>query len=134
MRAFWWKAVRVSIVAAILVVAAGCGSSQIRVGWAGTSVPGHIAYSYTTFTGTEEGTQSLSSGQTLVVSYEAQVEKGTLTIHVAGPDGEMVEEAVLEESGSGTLEVTAPEEGTYGIVVRGEDAGGSFDVTWTTSP
>jgi len=122
----WTKTAIVAVLLALLIASAACGLGETRIEWIGTSVPGRMEYSFRTFTGTEKASQILVTDQTLVVSYDATLEKGSITIRVAGPDKEVLEEVVLDASASGTLEVTTPGSGTYEIIVRGDDAGGSL--------
>jgi len=116
----------------VWLLPAGCGLTQVRVGFSGGSTPDGMAYRFETFSATESAEVSVDAGQRLTVSYDAVVDKGVLTVHVLGPDG-IVREAVLDESATGSLAMTAEESGVYTVTLRGEDAGGSIDVSWQVS-
>jgi hypothetical protein len=70
------------------------------------------------------------AGQEIDLTYDVEVEKGSLTLAVEGPDGQTVWEETYRESASDSLALTAPEEGHYTLVVTGDETGGSFDISW----
>ena len=72
-------------------------------------------------------------GQTITLDYDVTVKKGTLVLAIVGPDGESLWEEPLHENGSGTVTLTASEQGIYTIHIEGEDTSGSFDLSWNLS-
>jgi hypothetical protein len=109
---------------------AGC--DRVQIGWVETSLPGQFEASYGTFTGTERRRVRLQEGETLTLTYEATVEKGTLTFEIQDPGQETVWSLALEQEDAGTVNLTAEQSGTYRILVQGQDAGGSFELNWET--
>ncbi len=100
----------------------------------GSSDPGHIHYSYRNFAGLVREETALEQGQTLELTYEAEVTKGSLAMEVVSPAGAEVWRVNLpkgrQTDGSVSAEVAVPETGSYQVVVTGLDAGGSFDLSW----
>ena len=121
------------IVLAVLllaVVLAGCGSAQIRNDWAGTNVPGRMAFTYSSFTGTEAARVNIEDNQTLKVDFDVVVTQGSLTLRLVGAGREAVWVKEFESDEIGWFEISGVESGRYTIEVQGVEAGGSFEVTW----
>jgi len=108
----------------------GCGSSTVKVGWRGSSGPGHMGYHYTTFDGVERKKFRVEAGQTIPFDYDVTVEKGTLVLKVVTPDSENLWEETFREDAAGTVTLTAPQNGLYTIRIEGQSTGGSFDLAW----
>lgn len=126
---------KLRLIALILLLVAGallaaCEDSELRTGWSGSHTSGHMDYSYNTFSGDEVGRATLDEGEELTVEYDAEVDKGTLTIRVEDPDGDTLQAITLEEDDSDTWTITASQDGQHIVVVEGDDTGGSFDVEW----
>lgn len=109
---------------------AGCQADTVEIGMVETKLANDWRASYTTFTGTKTDRLQAEAGQTLRLGYDVEVSKGTLTIEVQNPDDGVVWDLSLAEGDSGAVEVPVEQEGTYTLVLRGDDAGGSFDLTW----
>jgi hypothetical protein len=119
------------VLIASFVILAGCARFEgVRVGWSGFSLPGHVSYSYSTFTGTLQDTFDVDEGQTINLDYEATVERGTLILLVEDPQGEPVWQVELTDDDSDSVEIMAPESGRYVARIEGQDTGGSFDLQW----
>jgi hypothetical protein len=103
----------------------GCGSSTVKVGWVGSSDPGHIGYRYTTFDGVERKAFRAEAGQTMTFDYDVTVEKGSLVLKVGDPDKVLWEETFREDAAD-TITLTAPQNGLYTIRIEG-----SFDLSWS---
>jgi hypothetical protein len=108
----------------------GCGSSTVKVGWVGSSDPGHIGYRYTTFDGVERKAFRAEAGQTMTFDYDVTVEKGSLVLKVGDPDKVLWEETFREDAAD-TITLTAPQNGLYTIRIEGQATGGSFDLSWS---
>ena len=109
---------------------AGCAADRVAVGMRETNLPGQWQATYTTFSGTKADTFPADAGQTLVLEYETEVDKGSLTLQVESPDDEVLWETALEEGGADTVRVALNQDGRYAIVLSGEDTGGSWDLEW----
>jgi len=130
---------------ALLLVSAltiGCGArSSLRIGWLESGGPRHKTARYRTFSGVERASFRVEEGQTVEIDYEINVEKGTLTLSVTDPDGEIVWEETFEEAvgdggepelsfrGEHALEPVA-QTGRYKLRIEGDRTGGSFDLSW----
>lgn len=112
---------------------AGCGNAQssIRIGWVRINLgEDRQAARYTTFTGRETVLVDVNSGQTLTLGYATEVGRGALSFEVLNPENEVIWEVSLEEGRSDTVGLVAEQNGTYKLVIEGQDTGGSFDVSW----
>ena len=109
---------------------AGCGSSNVQVGWVESRQPGTWRASYDTFDGIERTTFRAQEGQTISLDYGRTVEKGSLSLRLVAPDGESLWEKTYRQDGDESITLTAPQQGRYQLCVEGEGAGGSFDLSW----
>lgn len=66
----------------------------------------------------------------LILEYEAQVDKGDLTIAVSHEENEALWEVSLREDAKDTVELTLEQDGPYALTIEGDNAGGSFDLSW----
>lgn len=120
----------------LLVVArfffAGCTkSSTLKFGWQQTSTGNSTSASYRTFDGLEQTSFAAEESDGLKLTFEFEVEKGTLQFKLVSPGGDVLWESELyQESGSETVSVFAPESGFYQVQFIGESTGGSFDFDW----
>lgn len=82
------------------------------------------------FTGTETRTVTVQPGKTLYLEYDAEVDKGSLHLEVDDPYRKAIWcVALCEDCGeSKALSLNMP--GCYTISIRGEAAGGGFDLKW----
>lgn len=98
----------------------------------GSTHADHINYRYRSFSGLVRQETTVTEGQTLEVTYAADVTKGSLEMEVkdaAGTDLWRVNVPTQQRT-KGTGRVVAPHTGSYQVVVTGLDAGGSFDISW----
>lgn len=107
-----------------------CEADRVAIGMRETNLPGEWQATYTTFSGTEVDTFRADAGQTLVLQYETDVEKGSLTIQVENPDDEVLWDAAFDEGDADAVTVDLNQDGRYAIVLTGEDTGGSWDLEW----
>ena len=108
----------------------GCSQSQLYIGSQGYNMPGHISYQYHTFTGSETCRFEAESGQRLTLNYDIGIGKGSLMIEVENPIGNEIWEMLLNEDTKDTVELVLEEEGRYAIEIRGDNAGGYYDIRW----
>lgn len=125
----------VAIVAVVLVVmATGCSGTEttMRKGWAGKSVPGEMTYSFETFDGTESTLLTVDANASTDVEYQTDLSEGTLSIRIETLSGSVNRSILTNETGTteGRVSVTDLDPGRYKIVVEGDEASGSFSVTW----
>lgn len=101
----------------------------------GSSEPGHLAYSYDTFSGLARQKSVFSAGAQIALSYAADVTKGSLSIEVKDPAGNSVWRLNVaeREARQGSETLPAPTSGEYQFIVTGLDAGGRFDLSWQSS-
>jgi len=109
---------------------ASCSQSQIRVGWIGNAIGDQTTAKYTTFSGTQEKAERLESGETLNLSYDVEVNKGTLTLQIQDPNHEVIWENAFTEDSSDSVMLLAEKAGKYTILIQGKRTGGSFAVSW----
>ncbi len=120
-------------VATLLGLGVALRGSQVRVGWSGSHEPGRMAYSYQEFTGYESSYVPADAGQTIQITYQANVATGKLGIKVLNPKRDVIWLVQLVPSSSGvrdSVPVPAGMMGNYTIVVEGQGTAGAFDVAW----
>jgi hypothetical protein len=114
----------------ISILLIGCGSSNVRLGWSESKLPGCWHADYSTFEGVERTTFLAQQGQMVNLDYNVVVEKGSLTLKVVGPDGESLWEESFGEAADGAVTLRVSQKERYQVCVVGEDTGGSFDLSW----
>ncbi len=126
------------VLAAVGAVAWRAFSSEVSSGpnafvlASGSARADHIDYRYRSFSGLVRQETTITEGQTLEVTYAADVTKGSLEMEVkdaAGVDLWRVNVPKQQQT-QDTARVVAPRTGSYQVVVTGLDAGGSFDISW----
>jgi hypothetical protein len=117
------------VLAGLLVVA--CGQRRVEIGMVETHRPGQWQARYTTFSGVKRDRVQADAGQTLVLAYEAEIDKGRLEIRVEGPAGDTLWERSREQDGQETVELTLEQGGRYLVLIEGRDTGGRFDLSWS---
>lgn len=120
----------VTLLALLATLVTGCTGDSLEIGMVETHLGDEWRASYTTFTGTKSDTFQADAGQTLVLDYEVQVEKGTLYVVLENPDDEVVWKMSLQEDNAGTPQISLEQDGRYTLRLRGEDTGGGWDLTW----
>jgi hypothetical protein len=107
-----------------------CASRSIRIGWLEHDASNRKQASYRKFTGKERATIRASAGETLHLSWDVTVEKGSLTFRLLDPqkDSLWVESYLEDTQGSVTLPL--PQKGIYTLWIQGGETRGSFDLTW----
>ena len=107
------------------------GGSTVEIGMVENSGFNNTEARFETLRGRKVRQETLSTGETLVLDYDVTVDKGTLTLMVEDPSGESVWETEVTDSAADQVEIVAAEAGNYDIIVEGDDAGGSYDLSWT---
>jgi len=108
----------------------GCGSSTVKVGWVGSSGPGHMGYHYTTFDGVERKAFRAEAGQTMTFDYDITIEKGAMVLKVCDPDT-VLWEGTFREDAADTITLTASQNGLHTVRIEGQATSGSFDISWS---
>jgi hypothetical protein len=119
-----------SVLLLLAVLLTGCEADSVEIGMVETHLASEWRATYTTFSGTKTDIIQADAGQTLVLEYDAQVDKGMLDIQIENPDDEVIWEMPLQEDNADTVQVPLPQEGRYALRIRGEDTGGGWDLTW----
>jgi hypothetical protein len=103
-----------------------------RVGFAGTNVPGHMAANYHYLDDTIDSSITAGEGETIVLDYELHTEQGHLQLSIRDPQGERLMH--LEGNDVGRAEIEAPFDGTYRLIIHGEETRGGYDLRWYVAP
>jgi hypothetical protein len=127
----------VVLVAALLVLGA-CDKldvdkmDSVMIGMVERNGLNNMQARFELLTGHKTRREKLTEGNTLALTYEAEVEQGMLSLQVKNPAGELVWEKELEAGSSidDQVSLVAAQDGTYTITVRGDGAGGSYALTW----
>lgn len=109
---------------------AACGQSTIEIGMLENHLPGRWEASYTTFSGAKIDRIRAEAGETLVLEYEVQVDKGDLSLRVDQPGGEPLWNLTVREDAQNTVQLPIEEAGTYSLIIEGDNTGGSFTLSW----
>lgn len=107
------------------------GGSTVEMGMVETSGLNNTEARFETLRGRKVQQERLDAGETMILDYAVTVDKGTLTLLVEDPAGEVVWQTAVTDSAADQVEIVANEAGQYDIVVEGDDAGGSYELEWT---
>jgi hypothetical protein len=106
-------------------------NSEIKIGWAEFSDLNSIKCSYSMFTGTEGRIIRAEEGDRIQLNYSVTVSKGSIEIEVRDPAGGILWKHKFEKgSFADSLNIRINQSGWYRVIVKGENAGGSFDISW----
>ena len=119
------------LLAAVLISALFLSScSRTQVGWVATNLGNTFEASYRRFDGQEVETYQLESGKSFSLSYDIEVNEGSLTLELVNPEDEPVWEESFSENAEDVFEFTPETTGRYRLRVIGDDTRGSFELTW----
>ncbi|ASA26050.1 hypothetical protein [Paenibacillus donghaensis] len=118
----WSTVLLFGILTALLLT--GC---DLKMMYAGSSTKGHIKASYKLFTGTDQKSIQLESGDILTIDYKSEVDKGELSMKLFSPENELLQELPVNEEGN--LQLEAEQDGKYKLKIHGDQAKGSFEVS-----
>ena len=104
--------------------------SRTQVGWVATNIGDTFEASYQRFDGQEVETYQLESGESFSLSYEIEVNKGSLTLELVDPEDHTVWEESFSEDAEDVFEFTPETSGRYRLLVIGDDTQGSFELNW----
>jgi hypothetical protein len=104
--------------------------SSTKIGWVEMNYGNDFEASYQLFDGEERERIQLDAGDTFSLSYEVGVDDGALTIQFVDPDGNAIWEETFLEDEENVFDFTAKASGRYSLVVAGDKAEGSFDLSW----
>lgn len=114
----------------ILMLAVGCSSANLKVGYVSTGIGNAFTASYYYFDGVETRSIDGEPGETIIVAYNSEVKRGNLEMKIKAPTGEiysLTSDGDSEES----IEIPVNKTGTYRLMVVGEKTRGSFSVSWS---
>jgi len=120
----------ISLIMILTILFAGCGQSNVQVGWTECTLSGHWQASYVRFSGAETQILCAQTAQILTIEYEVDVNKGDLTIVLMDQLDEILWDIYLQEDAHETVKVPLPQAGRYALIVQGNDTGGGFDLSW----
>lgn len=103
-----------------------------KVGWVGTNIGNTFRASYQRFDGREMERIRLDAGESFTLSYEVEVDDGSLTLQILEPGGDLVWEETYLEDADSTFDFTAENSGRYAIRIEGDQTQGSFELNWET--
>ena len=104
--------------------------SRTQVGWVATNIGDTFEASYRRFDGQEVETYQLDSGESFTLSYDIEVDEGSLTLELVDPQDELVWEESFSEHAEDVFEFTPESSGHYRLRVIGDDTQGSFELNW----
>ncbi len=95
--------------------------------------PAHAASNFQSFTGVQRLNVPGAGGKSLVLEYQALLNRGSLSIQAENPQGGVVWQAAVPAGGTSTHDTTnipMNQSGDYIIVVQGQAAEGTLDLSW----
>jgi hypothetical protein len=104
--------------------------SSTKIGWVEMNYGNDFEASYQLFDGEERERIQLDAGDSFSLSYEVDVDDGALTIQFVDPDGDAIWEETFMEDEEDVFDFTAKASGRYSLIVTGDKAEGSFDLSW----
>lgn len=108
----------------------GANGPSVRILYRGSQTPGHMAYRYRRLDGDAGTSLRASAGETVVLSYDVEVDRGALRLALEAPDGHVAWEQTLTRSERGRVEVPIDRSGSQRLVVHGSAARGAFALDW----
>lgn len=114
------------LILAMVIVITGCDRRLLYIG---TNDTNEIKATFKLFSGNEGRNIKLKQEDILNIKYTSEVTSGKLLIQLFDPEGKLVND--FKTNASDDVEVKAEQSGYYRIKVIGEDASGSFDVSFS---
>jgi len=121
---------RIIIATLIITTILLTGCSKTQIGWASTNVGDTFQASYRRFDGQEIETYQLESGESFTLSYNIEVEEGSLTLEMFDPEDNLVWENTFSEDAQDSFAFTPETDGRYELRVIGDETQGSFELNW----
>jgi hypothetical protein len=121
----WW--IWTIIILGFLSFLTGC---NYRRGWVEVTYSDRLRATYSLFNGQNGATVGLAAGESVSLTYDLEISKGSITLQVIDPDRKVIWEEDFCEDGTGSTSIPAALEGKYQFVVLGEKTRGSFDLHW----
>ena len=111
------KPSRLLWIALLLIFLAGCSSDG-------------ISENFSNYTKTKKWNFQANAGQTLHITYQAKLTKGSLELLVLSPDQKTLWKVKGGTNGTQNKAIPIPTSGQYTIQVRAEAAYGSYDMQY----
>lgn len=115
-------------VALSVITLAGC---TLSVGSYFAQSQGRMTGRYATYDGVKTRNIALESGHTLSLDYNIKVSKGTLTLALLNPDGEVVWKEDCTADRHAKIVYTPLTPGVHKLELTAEWTGGSYELKWT---
>jgi len=112
-----------------LLLVAGC-TSEIRIGYIGSTQLHKMSARYVTYAGSNSKNINLSTGDGVQISYDIELKKGSISLSLTAPDGEVMWEESIDGHNSDEVTFTASQTGNHKLLLRATDAGGRHEVSW----
>lgn len=113
-----------------LVMIVALSACTRQVSWVGMNYGNQYTATYELFDGKQKETIQLTAGETLTLTYDVEVKKGSLTLQFEDSDREIVWAETFLESAEDVYSYTAETSGRYTLTVIGDQTGGGFDLSW----
>jgi len=115
----------------VTVLLTACSRTQI--GWVATNVGDTFEASYRRFDGREVETFQLVSGESFSLTYDVEVDEGTLSFELFNPEDEIIWEETFTEDAQETFALSPETSGRYQLHIIGDETRGDFDLNWDIS-
>lgn len=114
----------------LLLLAVGCSTSNLKVGYVSTGVGNTFTASYYYFDGIESRRIEGEPGEVITIAYNSEVKKGNLEMKIQSPTGELYL-LPTDINSEELMEIQVDKSGTYRLIILGERTRGSFSVAWS---
>ena len=125
------KSLTIGVFSLLFLCLAACSaSSTVRINMVGMNYGNTVDFTYQTFTGYEVNRLDVTAGETISLTYDMEINKGSLHLQVIAPNDTTVWEKMLLDSESDTVEFRVEQSGEYVLRIDADNAGGSMEAEW----
>ena len=125
------KSLTIGVFSLLFLCLAACSaSSTVRINMIGMNYGNTVDFTYQTFTGYEVNRLDVTAGETISLTYDMEINKGSLHLQVIAPNDTTVWEKMLLDSESDTVEFRVEHSGEYVLRIDADNAGGSMEAEW----
>ena len=104
-----------------------------QVGWVGLNYLNTFDVSYQLFDGRKVERIQIDAGDNFDLTYDVEVDDGSLRLELIDPDREKVWEASFLEDNEDLMSFRAEKSGRYTLWIIGDQTEGGFELRWETS-
>ena len=112
-----------------ITLLSGC-SYSFRLGYVGSNQSHRMSGRYVTYHGSNSKNISLTATDTLEIKYNVDLSKGSLTLTLLDPAGDVLWEEEFSGKHRNTVRISTNTEGKHKLNLTANGAGGKHEVSW----